>query len=279
MRNLLIALPILLGTVTAAQAQVSLGVSMPGISIGINVPTYPQLLQIPGYPVYYDPRSTSNYFFYDGLYWVYRSDDWYQSSWYDGPWQSVEPEFVPLYVLRVPVHYYRQPPIYFSGWRADAPPRWGDHWGREWERNRSGWDHWDRRGTPQAAPLPMYQRRYSGDRYPQAEEQQRSIRTGNYRYQPRDAISQQYIERQQVQPPERQQFQQQRIPEQVTPDGGRFEPRGRAPMQQRPDAPQGRGQDNRAEPQDRPHGNNAGPQNQGRDRNNNDEEFIRNRRN
>src|SRR5204863_8028943 len=109
MRSLLIAIPLLLGTLSPIQAAVSvgIGINVPGVSIGINVPVYPHLVRVPGYPVYYDPRASANYFFYDGLYWVYRDDNWYQSAWYNGPWQSAGPEFVPLYVLRVPVRYYR----------------------------------------------------------------------------------------------------------------------------------------------------------------------------
>ncbi len=211
MRYLLIALAMLLGPVPAAHAQISVGIGVPGINIGITVPAYPQLVLVPGYPVYYDPRATSNYFFYDGLYWVYQGDNWYASSWYNGPWQVVGPEYVPLWVLRVPVRYYRQPPVYFRGWRADAPPRWGEHWGRDWEARRGGWGQWDRR----AAPLPVYQRQYSGDRYPRAAEQQRSIRSENYRYQPREAVT-------------RQHFQQP-----GTPGSSRAKPQQQAPVQPR----------------------------------------------
>jgi len=117
----------LLGTYTPASAQ---------LSIGINVSLYPDLVRVPGYPVYYAPQLDSNFFFYDRLYWVYEQDNWYSSSWYDGPWDRVAPEFVPLFVLRVPVRYYRQPPSYFRGWGLEAPPRWGEHWGRDWERRR-----------------------------------------------------------------------------------------------------------------------------------------------
>ena len=121
------------------------------------------------------------------MYWVYQGDNWYASSWYNGPWGLVAPEVVPLYLLRVPVRYYRQPPVYFSGWRADAPPRWGDHWGPEWEQRRGGWDRWNRSSVPAPAPLPSYQRQYKGDRYPAAE-QQYVLRSQNYRYQPRDVV-------------------------------------------------------------------------------------------
>jgi hypothetical protein len=210
MRYLLVVLSILLCSATPAQAQISvgIGVALPGINSGINVPAYPQLVQVPGYPVYYAPRMNSNYFFYDGLYWVYQGDNWYASSWYNGPWQLTGPEYVPLFVLRIPVRYYRQPPVYFRGWRADEPPRWGDHWGRDWEQRRSGWDQWERRSAPRPAPLPIYQRQYSGDRYPRAAEQQNSIRSGNYRYQPREAVTQQHFQ-QPVQPNQRRQQQQQ----------------------------------------------------------------------
>ncbi len=194
MRHLVVALGILLGSATAADAQVSfsLGVAMPGVQIGINVPTYPRLVAVPGYPVYYAPGLPSNYFFYDGAYWVYQGDNWYTSSWYAGPWYAVPPEHVPAFVLRVPVRYYRAPPPYFRPWRPDAPPRWGEHWGRDWEARRAGWDRWDRRGAPRPAPLPAYQRSYYGDRYPRAVEQQHEIRNTRYPYQPREDVTRQH---------------------------------------------------------------------------------------
>jgi hypothetical protein len=172
-------------SVVSAEAQVSIGIGLPSVSIGINLPLYPELAPVPGYPVYYAPQVNANYFFYDGLYWVYQDDNWYASSWYNGPWGYVRPEVVPAYVLRVPVRYYRQPPPYFRGWRQNAPPRWGQHWGHEWEQHRSGWDKGKRGHAPARAPLPVYQRQYSGDRYPRAE-QQHQLRNQQYRYQPRD---------------------------------------------------------------------------------------------
>jgi hypothetical protein len=181
-------LAMLLCGVTSAPAQVSVGIGHPSVNIGINLPVYPQLVPVPSYPVYYAPRVGGNYFFYDGMYWVYERDNWYASSWYNGPWAAVGPEYVPAYVLRVPVRYYRQPPAYFRGWRADAPPRWGAHWGRDWEARRGGWDRWNRNAVPARAPLPLYQRQYAGDRYPRAVEQQYTLRIQNYRYQPRDVV-------------------------------------------------------------------------------------------
>ena len=179
-----------------AHAAVSIGISIPGVQIGINVPVYPELVAVPGYPVYYDPRANSNFFFYDGLYWVYQQDDWYASDWYDGPWRMVGPEYVPLFVLRVPVQYYRRAPPYFRGWNGNAAPHWGEHWGRNWEERRSGWDRWDRRAAPAAAPLPAYQRQYSGDRYPRADDQRQSIRQQNYSYAPREAVTRQQLQQQ-----------------------------------------------------------------------------------
>jgi hypothetical protein len=157
---------------------------------------------VPGYPVYYAPTLNTNYFFYDGMYWLFDGENWYSSVWYNGPWEVCAPELVPLFVLRVPVAYYRRPPVYFNVWGRNAPPHWGEHWGASWERNRSGWDHWDRASVPAPAPLPVYQRQYSGSRYPRVEQQQ-VLQTQNYRYQPRDAeVRQQYQARTaQVAPP------------------------------------------------------------------------------
>ncbi|MGZ5114107.1 MAG: hypothetical protein ACXWHC_18400, partial [Usitatibacter sp.] len=198
MRHALIALLMLLFPMTPAVAQLSINFGSPGVSIGINLGSYPTLQRVPGYPVYYAPGINSNYFFYDGLYWVYESDNWYASSWYNGPWRMVDPMDVPLYVLRVPVRYYRHAPTYFHGWSANSAPRWGEHWGQSWEKRRSGWDQWNRSSVPAPAPLPAYQRQYSGNRYPQAS-QQAVIQTQNYRYQPKDAVAQQHFQQQRTQ--------------------------------------------------------------------------------
>ena len=176
MKSLLFAL--LLGATAPALAQVS---------IHLNLGGYPTLQRIPDYPVYYAPGVDSNYFFYDGSYWVFQDGDWYASSWYNGPWHLVDRYAVPDYLLRVPVRYYRRAPVYFRGWRADAPPRWDEHWGRPWVERRRDWDRWDRRSVPQPAPLPTYQREYRGDRYPRYE-QQRELHSRNYRYQPANPV-------------------------------------------------------------------------------------------
>jgi hypothetical protein len=226
MRYLIIALAILLAPALPARAQFSIDFGAPGVNIGINMPVYPQLVRIPGYPVYYDPQVNSNYFFYDGLYWVYWGDNWYTSEWYNGPWQLVGPEYVPQFLLLVPVRYYRSPPSYFRGWYRDGPPRWGEHWGHSWEQRRAGWDRWDRRSMPAAAPLPVYQRQYTGSRYPRAAEQQQVIRTQNYRYQPRDAVVQQHFQQRAVQG----RLQGQQGQQQVQPQGNA--PRARTQTQQ-----------------------------------------------
>jgi len=203
MRYVFIVLSMTFGLMTSVAAQLSVGIGLPGVSIGINVPIFPELVRVPGYPVYYAPGLQSNFFFYDGMYWVYRGDNWYASSWYNGPWSLVEPEAVPVFVLRIPVRYYRRPPTYFRGWQADAPPRWGEHWGNAWQEHRRGWDRWDRRSAPPPAPLPVYQRKYPADRYPQAQQQQ-ALRSQNYHYEPRDAMVRQHLQAQapqQAQPP------------------------------------------------------------------------------
>jgi hypothetical protein len=191
----LIAIGMILCLVTSAAAEVNISIGLPRVSIGINLPLFPDLVPVPGYPVYYAPRLEANYFFYDGMYWVYQDDNWYASSWYNGPWWFVEPEYVPVFVLRVPVRYYRRHPVYFRRWRANEPPRWGEHWGREWEERHRGWDRWERRSAPAPAPLPVYQREYAGDRYPRGEEL-RNLHREKYRYEPRDTIVRQHSQKQ-----------------------------------------------------------------------------------
>ena len=202
-RTLFVVFSLLLAMAAPALAQLGLSFALPGLSIGINVPVYPQLVRVPGYPVYYAPGLQTNFFFYDGLYWVYQDDDWYASDWYDGPWGAVSPEAVPLFVLRIPVRYYRSPPSYFRDWQADAPPRWGQHWGKDWQQRRRGWDRWNRNAVPTAAPLPNYQRPYAAEHYPRPEEQQ-ALRERNYRHQPREVVVRQHLQIRSAAQPERQ---------------------------------------------------------------------------
>jgi hypothetical protein len=194
MRSITLAICLLLGTCVCAAADVSVGIRLPGISIGINTPRYPDLVVIPGYPVYYAPEVDSNFFFYDGLYWVYADDRWYASTWYNGPWDMIGPESVPYFVLRVPVRYYRRPPVYFRGWAPEGPPRWGEHWGRDWEQHRRDWNRWDRASVPAPAPLPRYQREYSGNRYPDFD-RQHALRNQNYHYEPREPVARRVYQR------------------------------------------------------------------------------------
>ncbi len=93
MRYWIIAISTLLYAALPApvEAQVGIAFQSDDVSIGINIPVYPTLVSIPGYPVYYNPRGDSNYFFYDGMYWVFQNDNWYASSWYNGPWDEVGP--------------------------------------------------------------------------------------------------------------------------------------------------------------------------------------------
>lgn len=200
MRHVLMVVSLLLASlasVTSAAVQVSVGFSVPGLTIGINLPAYPYLVQVPGYPVYYAPQLDSNYFFYDGLYWVFVEDNWYVSYWYNGPWEMVYPDYVPWFILRVPVYYYRLPPWYFHGWWRGGPPHWGERWGRDWERRHAGWHQWDMSTTPPPAPLPHFQRDYVGHRYP-APEQQRELIRQYYRHTPQDDLVRQHFQRQQV---------------------------------------------------------------------------------
>ncbi|HSG23514.1 MAG TPA: hypothetical protein VLA64_11225 [Azonexus sp.] len=193
MRKQLIALGLLLHFAGPVPAQVGFSFGLQTDNVSISLSNYPNLVRVPGYPVYYASGLNSNYFFYDGMYWIFESDRWYSSTWYNGPWMMVDPEYVPVYVLRVPVRYYRRPPSFFVGWQSNSPPRWGDYWGNEWAHRRSGWDRWNRHSMPPPAPLPTYQRKYSGERYP-SPDRQPVLKSQNYRYQARDPLVRQHSE-------------------------------------------------------------------------------------
>src|ERR1700756_5287928 len=101
MRRILVATCISIGLLAApAYAQLSIHYGGPGVSIGLNLGAYPTLQPVPGYPVYYAPGVDANYFYYDGLYWVFMNDNWYESSWYNGPWTLVDPLEVPTFILQ-----------------------------------------------------------------------------------------------------------------------------------------------------------------------------------
>jgi hypothetical protein len=162
------------------------------ISIGFNLSEYPELVQVPDYPVYYAPSVSANYFFYDGDFWMYQDDNWYKSPWYDGPWERMDPQEVPDIMLQVPVRYYVQPPSYFFSWWYDEPPHWGEHWGHDWERHRHGWDKREHRLHATPAPLPEYQRPYTGEHYPRHRWRQHELQVNQYHYQAHDPFVQQY---------------------------------------------------------------------------------------
>ena len=161
--------------------------------IDVDLPAYPEMQPVPDSPVYYAPGVDSNYFFYDGLYWDYYNDAWFASAWYNGPWEFVDPVYVPTYVLWVPVRYFRRPPHYFRGWRVDGPPRWSQHWGRDWQ-DRHNAIYGGRSGNPARAPLPDYQRQFNRNNYPRGT-QQYALHSQNYGYQPREGVVRQHYQR------------------------------------------------------------------------------------
>lgn len=203
---------ILFGLAAGALADVSIGFGIPSLQIGINLGAFPRLMAVPGYPVYYAPYLNMNYFFYDGLFWVYTDGRWYTSNWYNGPWDYVAPSNVPVFILRLPIRYYRRPPRTFQSWPSDRPPHWGLIWGREWERQRRGWNERRHEPSPHRAPIPLYQRRFPQNRYPRSQSQRRELEQRHYRYRPENPRTRQYYfqerqrqEQQQRQRPQRSQ--------------------------------------------------------------------------
>jgi hypothetical protein len=188
MKRLLAAAALLLAAAFPAAAQEYR-------DIDVDVPEYPEMQPIPDSPVYYAPTLDSNYFFYDGLYWDYYNDAWYSSAWYNGPWTYVDPIYVPTYVLWVPIRYYRRPPQYWRGWNAARPPRWSEHWGRDWQSRHNQVFRGPQRPGYARAPLPDYQRSFNRSNYPRAPQQQNQIHSQQYSYRPQEHTVQQHYDR------------------------------------------------------------------------------------
>ena len=143
MKPLLVAVALTVSLSVPAAAQVR-------VDIGIHLPAPPSLIVVPGTPVYYAPRAPANVFLYGHQYWAFTNGGWYVGPNWNGPWAVVDPAFVPVPVLRVPVAYYPVPPRQWRGWTRNAPPHWEAHYGRGWNENASErdwrereerWDH------------------------------------------------------------------------------------------------------------------------------------------
>ena len=209
MRKLLAALAILAATAFPAAAQEY-------YDIDVDLPEYPQMQPVPDSPVYYAPGVDSNYFFYDGLYWDYYGDRWYASPWYNGPWSWVDPVYVPTYVLWVPISYYRKPHHHWASWRRDRPPRWGDHWGRDWQARHND-IYRGRSGGTARAPLPDYQRGYNRANYPRQATQQNTLHSQHYAYRPQENVGQRYYDQRGIRAAQQQQQAPQRTEAPVNP--------------------------------------------------------------
>lgn len=121
------------------------------VSIGINLPAPPSLVIIPSTPVAYAPAVPANVFFYGGQYWIFANDAWHVGPTYGGPWVFVEPPYIPLPLLTVPVRYFRAPPPAWRQWRRDVPPRWEPGWGHEWHQAHADYvqPQWEKAGKGQ----------------------------------------------------------------------------------------------------------------------------------
>ena len=122
------------GAALPAAAQLSIGFGAPGVSIGINVPVYPQLVRGAGISGVLRAAGQLELFLLRRRVLGLPGRQLVLELLVQRTVDAGDPEYVPAYVLRVPVRYYRAPPVYFRGWRANAPPRWDQHWGPQWSQ-------------------------------------------------------------------------------------------------------------------------------------------------
>jgi hypothetical protein len=111
------------------------------IQLGFYLQGFPTLVPIEATPVYVAPQVPANYFYLNDTFWVFADGVWLASGFYNGPWQVVDADNVPMELLQIPIQYYQQPPSYFSEWSVYEPPYWPQIFGELWFSRHSDWRH------------------------------------------------------------------------------------------------------------------------------------------
>ena len=166
LRTGLLALGLVIGSVTPATAQVSIGIGLPGVSIGINLPVYPQLVRGAGLPGLLRAASEFELLLLRRHVLGLPGDNWYASSWYNGPWGLVarRPCRCSSCASRCATTGARRRTSTDGGpTRRRVGASTGATTGSSIEADGTSGIATPRR---RRAPLPTYQRQYSGNRYP-----------------------------------------------------------------------------------------------------------------
>jgi hypothetical protein len=192
MRKLIAVCVLALGTMSPALAQVTVQIGVPDVRIDLGDSRVSAIRQGAELSRLLRTAGSRELLFYDGLYWVYRNGNWYASYWYNGPWGWSSPTpFRPMSCAFPCATTATVRSVFSSTWRVDAPPRWVEVWGPEWEQRRSGWDRWNR----SAAPAPAHCRSISGSTPATGIRRSRNSRylqSRYYSFQPRDPVVRQY---------------------------------------------------------------------------------------
>ena len=97
----------------------------------------PDVVAVPsGEATVYMVPNTTGLYFYDDYWYRFHGGYWYQSTFYNGPWNYVGVDIVPRVIVDVPPEYvYYLPPRYHRIHYRDFHSHW-----RSWDRSR----HWHR---------------------------------------------------------------------------------------------------------------------------------------
>ncbi len=127
----------------------------------------PRLVRVPGHPVYVAPEFAGNAFYRDGGYWLLPADgQWRHSPQFDGPWHTIDPDHVPLALLRLPRSAFHAPPACLGAGEPFRPPRWDLIWGTAWALRHPGWAQRDGPHDEPPTPRPPWQQALELQRNP-----------------------------------------------------------------------------------------------------------------
>ena len=194
MRKSLLVVCVLLCSITSAGAQVSVGIGLPGVSIGINLPVYPQLVRSPATRSTTRRRSIRTISSTTACTGSTSGTTGTRVPGTTGPGDWWHRRRCRCTSCAFPCAITDNLPCTFAagsrmrrraGASTGAMP--GNSVGRDGTTGTAA------RVPP--APLPAYQRQYSGNRYPRVEQQQ-VLQSQHYRYQPQDAVVQQHYQEQ-----------------------------------------------------------------------------------
>ncbi|MBI4849703.1 MAG: hypothetical protein HY808_14230 [Nitrospirae bacterium] len=114
-----------------AEVNVNINIGPPPV---FAIPAPPEVIVIPGTYVYFVPDIDVDIIFYHGYWYRPHRDHWYRAGSYNGPWDYIVRERMPVVILNLPPDFRHKPPRHSRIPYGHLKKNWSG-----WEKER----HWD----------------------------------------------------------------------------------------------------------------------------------------